>query len=51
MKVITHAELCVFPLCCISMGFAPGGFENTKLSGNLAFTKNPFKQRIQHLGV
>lgn len=25
------------------MGFAPGGFENTRLSGNRAFTKNPFQ--------
>lgn len=30
-------------LCCISMGFAPGGFANTRLSGNCAFTKNPFQ--------
>lgn len=30
-------------LCCISMGFAPGGFANTRLSGNRAFTKNPFQ--------
>lgn len=27
------------------MGFAPGGFANTRLSGSRAFAENPFQDR------